>query len=554
MNEITPASGSDALLDVKELGIDPEALWAAADKLRGSIDASEYKHVVLGLIFLKYISDAFETRRTALRAELQSDGLSGPSLENLLESRDEYTAENVFWVPPEARWTEIQAKGKTPTIAKLIDDAMYAIEKDNPKLKGKLPRDYARRSIAPERLGGIIDQIASIAVGTVEAQRKDILGRVYEYFLSKFAAAEGKLGGEFFTPSSIVRLMVEMIEPFEGRVYDPACGSGGMFVQSERFAEAHGGSRRDLSVFGQESNPTTWRLAHMNLAIRGIEANLGEQPADSFTRDLHPDLKADYILANPPFNISDWSGELLRRDKRWKFGQPPAGNANYAWIQHFIHHLAPPNGRGGGIAAFVMANGSLSANTGGEGEIRKAIIEADLVDCIIAMPPQLFLTTGIPVCLWFVTRDKSGKHLDKGRGGRNRAGETLFIDAREMGQMQTRTLRVLSGRDSTLSPPPVETDIGCIVRAYHAWRGEKGAGVYVDVNGFCKAAKLADIRKYEYVLTPGTYVGSAARKADVEPFEKKMERLVEELGQQLQTSDQLTGEIRRNLGALGYDL
>jgi type I restriction enzyme M protein len=295
-----------------------------------------------------------------------------------------------------------------------------------------------------------------------------------------------------------------MIEPYEGRVYDPACGSGGMFVQSERFAEAHGGTKRDLSVFGQESNPTTWRLAHMNLAIRGIEANLGEQPADSFTRDLHPDLKADYILANPPFNISDWSGELLRSDARWKYGAPPVGNANYAWIQHFIHHLAPPNGKGGGIAAFVMANGSLSSTSGGEGDIRRQIIEADLVDCIVAMPPQLFLTTGIPVCLWFVTRDKSGKYLDKGRGGRDRAGETLFIDARDMGLMETRTLRFLTGRDHPSSPPPVETDIGRIVRTYHAWRGEKDAGDFEDVKGFCKAAKLELIRKFNHVLTPGT--------------------------------------------------
>lgn len=542
-----------AQLDAKELGINPEELWQAADKLRGSIDAAEYKHVVLGLIFLKYISDAFETRREELRAELAEEGIKGAEAERLLESRDEYAAESVFWVPQEARWPEIQAKGKTPNIGKLIDDAMYAIEKDNPKLKGKLPRDYARRGISPERLGGLIDQIGSIAVGTKEAQKKDILGRVYEYFLGKFAAAEGKLGGEFFTPSSVVRLMVEMIEPYEGRVYDPACGSGGMFVQSERFAEAHGGTRRDLSVFGQESNPTTWRLAHMNLAIRGIEANLGEQPADSFTRDLHPDLKADYILANPPFNISDWSGGLLRSDARWKYGTPPVGNANYAWIQHFIHHLAPPNGKGGGIAAFVMANGSLSTTTGGEGEIRKAIIEADLVDCVIAMPPQLFLTTGIPVCLWFVTRDKSGKYLDKGRGGRNRAGETLFIDARNLGQMETRTLRFLTGRDYPSSPPPVETDIGKIVGAYHAWRGEKGAGEYADIKGFCKAAKLADIRKYSHVLTPGTYVGSAARKADSEPFDEKMERLVGDLSDQLAASDILTAEIKKNLGALGYD-
>ncbi len=536
-----------------ELGIDPEALWQSADKLRGSIDAAEYKHVVLGLIFLKYISDAFETRREALKEELKADGIVGAEAEGLLENRDEYTAENVFWVPQNARWPEIQAKGKTPNIGKLIDDAMYSIEQDNPKLKGKLPRDYARRGISPERLGGLIDQIASIAVGTKEAQKKDILGRVYEYFLGKFAAAEGKLGGEFFTPSSVVRLMVEMIEPYEGRVYDPACGSGGMFVQSEKFAEAHGGTRRDLSVFGQESNPTTWRLAHMNLAIRGIEANLGEQPADTFTRDLHPDLKADYILANPPFNISDWSGNLLRKDLRWKHGVPPVGNANYAWIQHFIHHLAPPNGKGGGIAAFVMANGSLSSNSGGEGEIRKSIIEADLVDCIIAMPPQLFLTTGIPVCLWFVTRDKSGKHLAKGKGGRNRSGETLFIDARKMGTMETRVLRYLTGHDNEESPPPADTNIGKIVRTYHAWREEAGAEVYADVKGFCKAATLEDIRKYSHVLTPGTYVGSAARKADSELFEEKMVRLVEQLKLQQIDATNLEKSITQNLKALGYE-
>ena len=543
-------------IDEKELGIDPEALWAAADKLRGSIDAAEYKHVVLGLIFLKYISDAFVTRRTALREELGADGLSGQSLESLLESRDEYTAENVFWVPPEARWAEIQAKGKTPNIGKLIDDAMYAIEKDNPKLRGKLPRDYARRGISPERLGGLIDQIASIAVGTKVAQKKDILGRVYEYFLGKFAAAEGKLGGEFFTPSSVVRLMVEMIEPYEGRVYDPACGSGGMFVQSQRFAEADGGSNRDLSVFGQESNPTTWRLAHMNLAIRGIEANLGEQPADTFTRDLHPDLKADYILANPPFNISDWSGEFLRKDVRWpakEYMAPPVGNANYAWILHFIHHLAPPNGNGGGIAAFVMANGSLSSTTGGEGEIRRQIIKKDLVDCIIAMPPQLFLTTGIPVCLWFLTRDKSGRYLDKGRSVRDRSGQTLFIDARNMGQMETRTLRYLTGRDHPESPPPRDTDIGRIGHTYHAWRGEHDAGEYADITGFCKATRIEEIRNYNFVLSPGTYVGSAPRKVDDEPFEKKMERLVSELNDQLAATNTLTSEIKKNLGALGYD-
>jgi type I restriction enzyme M protein len=531
-----------------ELGVDPEQLWQAADRLRGSIDAAEYKHVVLGLIFLKYISDAFLARREKLAEELKDEGIEGAPAEQLLESRDEYTAENVFWVPPEARWAKIQSRGKDANIGKLIDDAMYAIERDNPKLKGKLPRDYARRGIAPERLGGLIDQIASIAIGTDRARAKDVLGRVYEYFLGKFAAAEGKLGGEFFTPASVVRLLVEMIEPYEGRVYDPCCGSGGMFVQSERFVEAHGGSRRDISIFGQESNPTTWRLAHMNLAIRGIEANLGQQPADSFVRDLHPDLKADYILANPPFNISDWSGQLLREDVRWKHGPPPVGNANYAWIQHFIHHLAPPNGRGGGIAGFVMANGSLSSNTGGEGEIRQKIVEADLVDCIVAMPTQLFLTTGIPVCLWFVTRDKSGEKLKT--PGRDRRGETLFIDARQMGTMETRALRVLSGRDA--DPLPPESDIGRIAGAYHAWRGEPDAGEYADVPGFCKAAKLEDIHKHGFVLTPGRYVGAADVEDDGEPFEEKMRRLTAELRECFAEGESLSARIKANLKGLKY--
>ncbi|HAD64484.1 MAG TPA: restriction endonuclease subunit M [Alcanivorax sp.] len=532
-----------------EHGVDSEALWQIADKLRGSIDAAEYKHVVLGLIFLKYISDAFQARRTKLKEELAEDGIEGKQAEDLLEQRDEYTAEGVFWVPPEARWEQIQAQGKAPNIGKLIDDAMYAIEQDNRKLKGKLPRDYARRGIPPQRLGGLIDLIGSMSIGSDEARAKDVLGQVYEYFLGKFAAAEGKLGGEFFTPRSVVRLLVEMIEPYEGRVYDPCCGSGGMFVQSEKFTEAHGGNKRDISIFGQESNPTTWRLAHMNLAIRGIEANLGEQPADSFARDLHPDVKADYILANPPFNISDWSGELLREDVRWKYGVPPTGNANYAWIQHFIHHLAPPNGHGGGIAGFVMANGSLSSNSSGEGEIRKAIIEADLVDCIVAMPAQLFLTTGIPVCLWFISRDKTGRNIK--HGGRDRRGETLFIDARQMGTLQTRVLRVLSGADAEGDPPP-DSDIGRIVRTYHAWRGEEGVGEYADEAGFCKAAKLEEIEKHGHVLTPGRYVGAAAVEDDGEPFEEKMQRLTADLHAQFAESDALEARIKTNLEALGY--
>lgn len=531
------------ILNARELGVDAETLWQAADKLRGSIDAAEYKHVVLGLIFLKYISDAFETRRQKLADELKADGIKSEEAERLLESRDEYTAENIFWVPLEARWDNIQNQAKQPNIARLIDDAMYAIERDNPKLKGKLPRDYARRGIATERMGGLIDMIGSIAIGTDQARAKDVLGRVYEYFLGKFAAAEGKLGGEFFTPSSVVRLLVEMIEPYEGRVFDPCCGSGGMFVQSERFVEVHGGSKRDISIFGQESNPTTWRLAHMNLAIRGIEANLGEQPADSFVRDLHPDLKADYILANPPFNVSDWSGQILRDDVRWKFGVPPVGNANYAWIQHFIHHLAPSNGRGGGIAGFVMANGSLSSNTGGEGEIRKNIIEADLVDCIVAMPSQLFLTTGIPVCLWFASREKSGKKIKN--GGRDRRGETLFISVRQLGTLETRALRVLSGRDE--NPLPLGSDIGRITGTYHAWRGEAGAGAYADVPGFCKSAKLEDIKKHAYFLTPGLYVGAEEAEADVEVFSEKMVRLEAKLVEQFNKSHQLETQILANL-------
>jgi type I restriction enzyme M protein len=544
-----PPSGLDAearLVSASEIGVDPEALWQAADKLRGSIDAADYKHVVLGLIFLKYASDAFEARRAALANELEADGIKGNEAERLLEDRDEYTAENVFWVPPDARWHSIQAQGKQSNIARLIDDAMYAIEQDNPKLKGKLPRDYARRGLPAERLGGLIDQIGSIAIGTDEARSRDVLGRVYEYFLGKFAAAEGKLGGEFFTPRSVVRVLVEMIEPYEGRVYDPCCGSGGMFVQSEQFVAAHGGQRRDISIFGQESNPTTWRLAHMNLAIRGIEANLGDQPSDSFIRDLHPDNKADYILANPPFNVSDWSGQLLTNDVRWKYGTPPIGNANYAWIQHFIHHLAPPDGRGGGVAGFVMANGSLSSNTSGEGEIRRKIIDNDLVDCIVAMPSQLFLTTGIPVCLWFLSRDKTGKNI-KG-GGRDRRGETLFVDARQMGYMETRTLRVLSGVNGFPAAP--HTDIGRIVGAYHAWRGETDAPDYTDIAGFCKSATINDIKRHGYVLTPGRYVEAAKTEDDDEPFDQKLRRMLSGLEEQFGEAQILTATIRERLAEI----
>ncbi len=531
-----------------------DTLWAAADKLRGTVDAAEYKHVVLGLLFLKYVSDSFESRREALTVELEADGITGPQLEPLLESRDEYTAENVFWVPPESRWPNMRAQARQANIATLLDDAILAVERDNPNLKGKLPRDYARRGIPPERLGGLIDLVSDIGFKGDRAKARDTLGRVYEYFLGKFAAAEGKLGGEFYTPRGIVRLLVEMLEPYNGRVYDPCCGSGGMFVQSEKFVQAHGGRKTDISIFGQESNPMTWRLAHMNLAIRGIEANLGQQHADTFRRDLHPDLKADYILANPPFNVSDWSGDLLRDDRRWAFGAPPVSNANYAWIQHFIHHMAPPNGRGGGVAGFVMANGSLTSNSGGESEIRRRIIEADLVDAIIALPAQLFYTTGIPVCLWFLTRDKTGRNLRNGAPGRpnGRGGETLFIDARKMGALETRTLRVLSG-DVEGDPAP-DSDIGRIVYAFRRWRGEPqpaiwneaehGPWTYADVPGFCKAATLAEIEKNGFVLTPGRYVGAEEIEDDGEPFAEKYPRLLAELEKELAEGERLTAVVR----------
>ncbi len=544
-----------------------DTLWKSADTLRGQVDAAEYKHVVLGLLFLKYISDSFAARRDELKAELEADGIAAPQLEGLLENRDEYTAERVFWVPPEARWQNLQNQATRPDVATLIDDAILAVERDNPNLKGKLPRDYARRGIAPEKLKGLIDLIADIGFKGDRAKARDTLGRVYEYFLGKFAQAEGKLGGEFFTPRCIVRLLVEMLEPYEGRVYDPCCGSAGMFVQSERFVEAHGGQKTDISIFGQESNPTTWRLAHMNLAIRGIEANLGSQPADSFLRDLHPDLKADYILANPPFNISDWSGKLLEGDVRWRYGTPPPGNANYAWIQHFIHHLAPPNGGGGGVAGFVMANGSLSSGSGGEGDIRQKIVEADLVDCIVALPAQLFLTTGIPACLWFVTRDKTGRNLK--HGGRDRRGETLFVDARKLGTMHTRTLRVLTGGDDGetlladgLGDPKPDSDLGRIVCAFRQWRGEPaptwwnaaehGAWAYRDIPGFCRGERIEGIGKHGFVLTPGHYVGAEKQEEDGESFVEKYPRLLAELEECFAEGERLTEVVRERLaGGLG---
>jgi len=497
-----------------------EKLWQAADKMRGHMDPSEYKHIALGLIFLKYISDAFEEHRSKLAADKNADP----------EDRDYYTAENIFWVPKVARWNLLQAGAKQPTIGKKIDDAMVAIEKENPNLKGVLPKDYGSPDLDKHRLGELIDLIGTIGLGDKESRSKDILGRVYEYFLSKFAGAEGKKGGEFYTPRCVVKLLVEMIEPFKGRIYDPCCGSSGMFVQSEEFIEAHGGKRGDISIYGQESNPTTWRLAKMNLAIQGIEANLGPQNADTFHNDVHRDLKADFILANPPFNLKDWGGERLKDDVRWKFGAPPTGNANFAWIQHMIHHLAPR-----GITGFVMANGSMSSNTRGEGDIRRKILEADLVDCMIALPAQLFYGALIPACLWFLARDK------KNSGFRDRRGQTLFVDARKVGHMIDRTHRDFKNEE-----------ISRIAQTYHAWRGEKTAGKYTDILGFCKSADLKEIEAHGFVLTPGRYVGAEELEDDGEPFDQKMQRLVAQLREQTENAHKMDEAIAQNLSQVGY--
>lgn len=509
-----------------------ETLWAAADKLRGNMDASEYKGVVLGLIFLKYISDAFASRYTQLELEL-TDPTSASFVKEpaaryqILEDRDEYMAENIFWVAPEARWEKLQAAAKRPEIGKIIDDAMTAIEKDNPRLKGVLPKTYARPDLDKTRLGELLDLIGTIGLGDAESQKKDILGRVYEYFLGKFASAEGKAGGEFYTPACVVKLLVAMLEPYHGRVYDPCCGSGGMFVQSEQFVLVHGGRIGDISIYGQESNPTTWRLAKMNLALRHIEADLGPEQADTFHRDLHPDLKADFILANPPFNLKDWGGDRLTDDIRWKFGIPSSGNANYAWIQHMIHHLAPR-----GIAGFVLANGSMSSNSSNEGEIRKAIIEADMVDCMVVLPGQLFYSTPIPACLWFLSRDKSnGKKHD-------RRGKTLFIDARKLGVMRDRTHRELA-----------DEDIDKIANAYHTWQsGEE----YQDISGFCKVATVKEIRDSDFILTPGRYVGTEDLIIDTINFDEKMVELSSTLRNQFRESEALETQIANNLKHLGY--
>jgi type I restriction enzyme M protein len=504
-----------------------DTLWKAADKLRNNMDAAEYKHVVLGLIFLKYISDAFEEKHAELEAERNAG--ADP------EDADEYRAENIFWVPKEARWAQLQANAKQPKIGKLIDEAMVAIERDNGVLKGVLAKDYARPALDKQRLGELIDLVSTIGLGKKADRSRDVLGRVYEYFLNEFASAEGKKGGQFYTPQGVVRVLVEVMGPYKGRVFDPCCGSGGMFVQSEKFIEAHGGRLGDISVYGQESNATTWRLAKMNLAIRAIDANLGLEWANSFHRDLHKDLKADYVLANPPFNDSDWGGEHLRDDVRWKHGLPSTGNANYAWVQHFIHHLAP-----GGMAGFVLANGSMSSQQSGEGEIRKKIVEDDLVDCMVSLPGQLFYSTQIPVCLWFLARDKKN---GKGIGGkklRNREGKTLFIDARELGFLKDRVHRELSGED-----------VAKIADTYHRWRGDL-KGEYADEPGFCKSATLEDIRGNQYVLTPGRYVGAKAVEEDEEPFDDKMQRLTKKLREQLAESGRLEKSIEASLKELGY--
>jgi type I restriction enzyme M protein len=495
------------------------------------MEPSDYKHVALGLIFLKHISDSFEAKHSALLAEPGADP----------EDRDEYAADNVFWVPPTARWTHLQANAKQPSIGKMIDEAMIAIEKDNENLKGVLPKDYARPALNAVMLGELIDLISGIALGAERGEARDVLGRVYEYFLGQFAGSEGKRGGEFYTPRSVVRTMVEMIEPFKGRVYDPCCGSGGMFVQSERFVEEHGGRIGDIAIYGQESNYTTWRLCKMNLAVRGIDADIKWNSDGSFHKDELRDLKADFVLANPPFNISDWGGDRLRDDVRWKYGAPPAGNANFAWVQHIVHHLAPA-----GVAGVVLANGSMSSTQNGEDTIRRALIEGingapGVVDCMVALPGQLFYSTQIPVCLWFLARDRSNG-LVKSDKLRDRRGEILFIDARKLGHMVDRTRKEFS-----------DGDIEKITRAYHAWRGEKEAGAYEDAPGFCKAATLEEIRAHNYVLTPGRYVGAADVEEDEVSFVDRFASLQANLNEQFAQVDQLTVTIRARLARVVPD-
>jgi len=502
-----------------------ETLWKAADKLRGSMDASEYKYVVLGLLFLKYISDKFETKYE----ELVEEG------EGFEEDRDEYTVENIFWVPKESRWGYIKDHAKDPKIGQFIDDAMIAIEKENPGLKGVLDKRYARPELDKRRLGELIDLVSNIRLH--DNGEKDLLGRVYEYFLGQFASVEGKGGGEFYTPVSVVQTLVQMIEPYQGRIYDPCCGSGGMFIQSEKFVESHQGKVENLSIYGQELNSTTWKLCKMNLAIRSLDGNIGPHHDDTFHHDLHKTLKADYILANPPFNISDWGGDQLTDDVRWKYGTPPNGNANYAWLQHMVYHLAP-----GGTAGIVLANGSLSSNTSNEGEIRKNLLENDLVDAIVALPDKLFYSTGIPVSLWILSRNKKGGTNIPGLPPfRNREKEVLFIDARNLGFMIDRRHRELDSKD-----------IEKIAETYHQWRNEDGG--YENLKGFTKSVEIDEIREHEHVLTPGRYVGIEDAEDDGIIFEEHMEELTNKLGELFTKSHKLERNIRENLDSIGFSI
>ena len=516
---------SDSLLE--------KTLWATADKLRNNMDAAEYKHIVLGLIFLKYISDVFEKVRQVLLIGEGENAGADP------EDSDEYLAKNAFFVPEKARWTTIQAQAKQPIIGQLIDEAMDALEAQNDSLRGVLPKEYAKPNLDKQRLGELVDLISTIGFGGEGHAAKDLLGRVYEYFLGMFADAEGKRGGQFYTPEPIVALLVEMLEPYRGRVYDGCCGSGGMFVQSEKFLLSHGGNVNNLSIFGQESNPTTYRLARMNLTIRGINAKI--ELGDTFTNDRHPDLKADYILANPPFNISDWQGDKLRDDRRWQYGTPPEGNANYAWIQHFLSKLSP-----NGVAGIVLANGAMTSTAGSEGTIRKTLIDNSLIDCMVALPSQLFYNTQIPACLFFLAKNRKGGRIgsaDGLRNLRNRSNEVLFIDARKMGIMINR-------RNRTLPPDELQR----IADTYHNWRSQEPSLPYADEAGFCKAATLEEIAQNNYVLTPGRYVGTEEAEEETIPFAERMEELTVSLAQQLTKGDVLNARIRENLSTLGFNI
>lgn len=517
-----------------------DTLWKAADKLRGSMDASQYKDVILGLVFLKYVSDAFEERRGIIQAELDADGLAEEQIAQLIDDVDEYTGHGVFWVPARARWGYLAENAKglpaamdehPKSIGQLIDEAMDLVMGSNPSLSATLPRIFNRDNVDQRRLGELLDLFNSARFTGMGAGRaRDLLGEVYEYFLEKFARAEGKRGGEFYTPAGVVRVLVEVLEPHSGRVYDPCCGSGGMFVQTEKFLDAHNEDRTAISVYGQELNERTWRMAKMNLAIHGLNANLTSRWGDTFARDQHPDMQADYIMANPPFNIKDWARS--ESDPRWKYGVPPAGNANYAWIQHILSKLAP-----GGSAGVVMANGSMSSNSGGEGDIRAQLVEADLVSCMVALPTQLFRSTGIPVSTWFFAKDKSAG----ARGSVDRTGQVLFIDARNLGYMVDRAERALS-----------DEDIAKIANTYHAWRGTASAVesglAYDDEPGFCYSATLAEIKSADYALTPGRYVGAAEVEDDGEPIEEKIARLSKELFEQFEESERLAAVVREQLG------